>query len=84
MTAMTKTVSIEEAQSQLSELVKLASRGEKVGLTDNERPAAELVALPTRSPRTTGPRRFGRFAGKIHISDDFDAPLPDEFWLGES
>lgn len=22
-------------------------------------------------------------AGLIHISDDFDAPLPDSFWLGE-
>jgi len=28
-------------------------------------------------------RTVGEYVGKIHISDDFDAPLPDEFWLGE-
>lgn len=28
-------------------------------------------------------RTVGEYIGKIHLSDDFDAPLPDEFWLGE-
>ncbi len=28
------------------------------------------------------PRIFGLHAGKMWISDDFDAELPDEFWLG--
>ncbi|WP_031435663.1 hypothetical protein [Methylomarinum vadi] len=27
-------------------------------------------------------RRFGQFRGQIKIADDFDAELPDEFWLG--
>ena len=33
------------------------------------------------------PRRsrvLGAFKGKIRIADDFDKPLGDEFWLGES
>ena len=29
-------------------------------------------------------RTFGQFQGQIQICDDFDAPLPDEFWLGEA
>jgi mRNA-degrading endonuclease RelE of RelBE toxin-antitoxin system len=29
-------------------------------------------------------RVFGQYAGKIWMSDDFDDPLPDSFWLGES
>ena len=29
------------------------------------------------------PRIAGLFAGAIQTSDDFDDPLPDEFWLGE-
>jgi hypothetical protein len=29
-------------------------------------------------------RTLGSHRGKIWISDDFDAPLPDEFWLGET
>jgi len=38
---------------------------------------AESEQLPKK-------RTVGEYVGKIHISDDFDAPLPDEFWLGES
>ncbi len=29
-------------------------------------------------------RTMGEYKGKIHISDDFDAPLGDDFWLGKS
>ena len=29
-----------------------------------------------------GPRVSGLGEGKWQVSDDFDAPLPDEFWLG--
>jgi len=28
-------------------------------------------------------RTVDEYVGKIHISDDFDAPLFDEFWFGE-
>ncbi len=27
---------------------------------------------------------LGDFKGKIRMADDFDEPLGDEFWLGES
>jgi hypothetical protein len=30
------------------------------------------------------PRVFGQYQGRISMSEDFDAPLPDSFWLGES
>lgn len=33
---------------------------------------------------TQGLREFGQFRGLIQIADDFDAPLPDSFWPGES
>lgn len=29
-----------------------------------------------------GPRISGIGKGKWQVADDFDAPLPDEFWLG--
>ena len=29
-----------------------------------------------------GPRVPGLGKGKWQVADDFDAPLPDEFWLG--
>ena len=28
------------------------------------------------------PIRLGLYRGQIEMSDDFDNPLPDEFWLG--
>jgi len=31
-----------------------------------------------------GDRVFGQSRGRIHMSDDFDEPLPDDFWLGHS
>ena len=29
-------------------------------------------------------RTVGEYVGKIKMADDFTAPLPDSFWLGES
>lgn len=34
-------------------------------------------------PALTGPRVAGLHAGQWWMSDDFNDPLPDEFWLGE-
>jgi Protein of unknown function (DUF2281) len=36
------------------------------------------------SPPPKQPRHFGQCRGRISMSEDFDAPLPDSFWLGES
>ena len=38
----------------------------------------ETVRIPE-----TQQRILGQFAGRIKIADDFDAPLTDQFWLGE-
>jgi len=32
-------------------------------------------------PLTSKPRVFGQYQGQIWMSDDFNDPLPDEFWL---
>jgi hypothetical protein len=37
-----------------------------------------------RSPKHSGFRRVaGLHEGQIWMSDDFNDPLPDEFWLGD-
>ena len=36
------------------------------------------------TPLTPKPRVFGQYRGQIWMSGDFNDPLPDEFWLGES
>jgi Protein of unknown function (DUF2281) len=34
-------------------------------------------------PSELPPRTLGLNRGTMKMSDDFDEPLPDEFWLGE-
>jgi hypothetical protein len=36
-----------------------------------------------RHPSALPPRILGLNRGAMKMNDDFDEPLPDEFWLGE-
>ena len=42
---------------------------------------AKVIVLYENSASPKKPVCLGMFAGKIQVSDDFDAPLPDSFWL---
>jgi len=42
-----------------------------------------LVFQSRQQERPARTRVLGTFKGKIRVADDFDAPLGDEFWLGE-
>jgi len=65
-------VNMHEAKTRLSELVRLVEAGEKVVLARNGTPVVELV------PAAPAPkRRGGQLRGRIWISDDFDAPMPE-------
>ena len=69
------TVSIQDAQSKLSELVRRLSPGDEVLITENNQPIARLLPLTTE-PRQ--PRRLGTMRGTVlHVASDFDAPLED-------
>lgn len=72
----TKTVELSVAQGQLAELVAQAAAGTEVVLTEGNTPRARLVAMPAGRAR----RVPGLHPGSMKASDDFDAPLPDEFW----
>lgn len=69
-----------EAQGKLTQLLELAQGGHEVIIQDSKRGKARLVPLAA-SP-APGPRRFGLHEGEVWMSDDFNAPLPDSFWLG--
>jgi len=74
---MTTTVDIEEGPTELAELLLLASEGNEVIIAQGSRPVARLLPIGERRPR------IGNLnPGSITTSDDFDAPLPDDFWLG--
>jgi antitoxin (DNA-binding transcriptional repressor) of toxin-antitoxin stability system len=66
-------VSLEQAQADLSGLIaRLPTQGEIV-ITNGSRPIARLVAAPA-----TGERKLGTMAGSVlYMAPDFDAPLED-------
>lgn len=77
---MTQTVTVDEAQNKLQDLVAQALAGDEVIITESDKPVARLVPVvsPSNKKRVAGLNR-----GTIQTSDDFDEPLPDEFWLGK-
>ena len=77
------TISLNEAQSTLSELIHRLAPGEVMTITENDRPVAQIVPFPaikTWPPRPrppiTGVPRAGTVAGLI-VPDDFKAPLEE-------
>jgi len=69
-----KTVNLHAAKTQLSRLVEEAAAGEEIIIAKAGRAVARLV--PLNSPLR--PREPGAMRGKIRISADFDAPLPED------
>ena len=43
-----------------------------------------VATIHESKERVKKKRVLGLHAGSMRMSDDFDAPLPDEFWLGKS
>ena len=68
-----KTVTMHEAKTHLSRLVREAVSGEEIVIARGRLPLVRLV--PVTEARK--PRVFGSAKGLIEIAEDFDAPLPD-------
>ena len=68
-------VTMQEAQTQLSDLIHRLVPGDEVVITEN----GELVAtFVPREPRTSWPCKAGSSKGTVHwMAPDFDAPLDD-------
>jgi len=73
-----KTVDVREVQTNLQELLAQVREGTEIVLTEGTTPLARLV--PIVLPTT--PRVAGLHPGAIWTSDDFDEPLPEDFWTG--
>ena len=71
---MTVQVNIYDAKTTFSKLIKKAIAGEEIIIARAGKPVAKLV--PFQKP--CGDRVPGSAKGKIFISQDFDAPLPDD------
>lgn len=73
-----KEVNIHQAKTHLSRLLQRVAAGEEIIIANRGVPVARLVPAGRRKVV----RELGIDAGRVHISDDFDAPLPDEILAG--
>jgi len=66
-------VNVEQAKANLPELIDAAVSGDEVVIAKDDQHAVRLVpvSFEKREPQ------FGSATGSIHMSDDFDAALPD-------
>jgi antitoxin (DNA-binding transcriptional repressor) of toxin-antitoxin stability system len=69
-------ISMHQAKSHLSQLVKRAAAGELVYIGGYGRVEAVLVSPTVLAKKTR--KRIGLLAGKLIVPEDFDAPLPDD------
>ena len=70
---MSASITIEEAQAKLKELIGKLAPGEEIVITDNQQPVAKLVAA-AKPPE----RKCGTLKGTVlYMAPDFDAPLED-------
>jgi prevent-host-death family protein len=70
------TISIEEAQAQLTDLIHRLHSGDEVVITENDQPVARL--LPTAAEPRQQPRQPGTLRGSVlYMAPDFDAPQED-------
>jgi antitoxin (DNA-binding transcriptional repressor) of toxin-antitoxin stability system len=67
------TITLQEAQTSLPDLLGQLQPGEEITITEKGQP----LALLKKVERTRWPCKAGTAAGKIRMSEDFDAPLED-------
>ena len=72
------TFTVDNTTANLADLLALVQAGTEVIIAKDGKPLARVVPVVGRPRRIAGLNH-----GSIDTTDDFDAPLPDEFWLGD-
>lgn len=67
-------INIHDAKTHFSKLINQALKGEEIIIARDGKPLIRLMPY-NQEPLV---RKGGQLKGLITISDDFDAPLPDE------
>ena len=83
-TMSTKTLDIQQLQISVSQLLSLIQNDQEIVITDGNTPIARLTLLNSIEPNvweSENTPRPGLNLGAMVMSDDFDQPLSDEFWL---
>ena len=71
---MATKVNTHEAKTQLSKLLARVQAGEEIVIARAGTPVARLVPIESHVAN----RQPGTAMGQVEITDDFDAPLPEE------
>jgi antitoxin (DNA-binding transcriptional repressor) of toxin-antitoxin stability system len=77
---MSTIIDIRELPARWEEALALVASGGEVLLQDGTIPRARLVPCQA----ALGPLVPGLHPGAMQPTEDFDAPLPDDFWSGNS
>jgi antitoxin (DNA-binding transcriptional repressor) of toxin-antitoxin stability system len=83
-TMSTKTLDIQQLQISVSQLLSLIQNDQEIVITNGNTPIARLTLLNSIEPNvweSENTPRPGLNLGAMVMSDDFDQPLSDEFWL---
>ncbi len=78
---MPTTIDLPDETVSLRDLVHRVVQGDEIIISEAGTPLVRLVAIA--APRHMQRRIAGLSEGAAIIADDFDAPLPETFWLGE-
>ena len=73
-------VSLQEAKDKLPELINLVEQGEDIFILGDNKIKIKLVSFTEQQKK----RQFGQHRDQAVMSNDFNSPLPDSFWLGNN
>ena len=72
-------VSLQEAKDDLLKLINLVEQGESVFIITNSIKVKLVPIIETPKPRV-----FGQHRNQATMNEDFNDPLPDNFWLEDT
>jgi antitoxin (DNA-binding transcriptional repressor) of toxin-antitoxin stability system len=70
-------IDIRELPDRFAEILSQSAAGTEIIVTEQDVPRARLFAVLPGQKRVPG-----LHPGAFKMADDFDAPLPDDFWSG--
>jgi prevent-host-death family protein len=73
-----KIINIEQAQTQLHQLIESVHNGEDIVLSESGKPVARLVVYQEAKQS----RKPGRWEGQVTMAEDFNDELPEEVLSG--
>ena len=78
-----RTIDLNETNISLNSLLDQLEADSEIRLIRGNREIARLLLAQNDEALQPRKRTLGLNEGQGRISDDFTAPLPDSFWLGE-